>query len=107
MVAVELGPRIRRVRVVRALYKAFVTVAVDSLSPLPTLYLLGSGLWFHSQSGPSEVKVSVPVAGRTVFDDFGMFGAGYCLPQAPLTVVITGQLFCQVIGARTGTRPPG
>ena len=109
IVAVEVGPWIRRVRVLRAEYRSPVTVAVCSFSPLPDDHLVVSGLWFHSHCGPSVdvVNASVPIIDATVLEVV-MFGLGYVAPQAPLTVVIVGQLSeLQVIGARTGIRPPG
>src|SRR3954466_5126357 len=109
MVAVDAGPWIRCVSVFRALYRSFVTVAVDSLRPLPTLNLLVSGLWFHSHRWPSwlPVNVSGPIIDRTVFDVV-MFGFGYVAPQRPFTVCSVGQpSLDQLIGARVGTRPPG
>ncbi len=51
----------------------------ESLRPVldgaDALYLLVSGLWFHSQRGPSRVNVSGPVIGCTVFEVV-MFGFG-------------------------------
>src|SRR6478735_6713425 len=106
MVAVEEGPRIRWVSVLRAEYRSLVTVAVCNRSPLPTEYLVVSGLWFHSHSGPRTVKVSLPVGGFMLRGGCGTLGYAYELPQAPLTVWRTGQPSdVHVTGARTGTRP--
>src|SRR5689334_492673 len=105
MVAVEDGPRMRWLSVLRAAYRSLVTVAVCSRSPLPTENLVVSGLWFHSHSGPKVVNVSLPVGAFTLRCAKGY---GYAVPQAPLTVCNCGQPSAvHVIGARTGTRPPG
>jgi hypothetical protein len=68
----------RWVRVLRAEYRSFVTVAVCSRSPLFTEYLLVSGSWFHSHCGPSVVpaNVSEPISGLTVLGGVGTFGRG-------------------------------
>src|SRR3954447_11872737 len=110
MVAVEFGPWMRCVSVLRAEYRSVVTVAVDSFSPLPTLNFVVSGLWFHSHCGPSAlpVKVSVPIIGVTARGGVGTTGFGYEVPQAPLTVCTVGQPSADhVMGASAGTRPPG
>ena len=75
--AVDDGPWMRWVTVLRAAYKSLVTVAVESRSPLPTLNRLVSGLWFHSQRWPSvaAVNVSGPIIGCTVLVVL-MFGFG-------------------------------
>src|SRR5689334_22294178 len=99
----------RWVRVLRAAYRSLVTVAVCRRRPLPDDHFVLSGLWFHSRCGPGAavVNVSAPIIGLTVFVVV-IFGAGYDAPQPPLTVCTTGQPSeVQVIGARTGTRPPG
>jgi hypothetical protein len=67
MVAVEVGPWMRWVRVLRAAYRSLVTVAVCRVRPLFTAYRLVSGSWFHSHCGPRAVpaKVSEPMSGFT------------------------------------------
>src|SRR5689334_16606829 len=77
-VAVDDGPCIRWVSVLRALYRSLVTVAVESFKPLLTLYFVVSGLWFHSHCGPSAVpaNVSTPVIGLTWRGGGGRFGIG-------------------------------
>src|SRR3954471_14338918 len=100
----------RWLNVFRALYRSVVTVAVCRVRPLPADHLVLSGLWFHSHCGPSvlPVKLSVPVGTATWTGGMGTFGYRYELPQAPLTVCSCGQPSAvQVIGANTGTRPPG
>lgn len=44
--AVEVGPWIRYVRVLRAQYRSSVTVTVRRVRPLSTDHLVSSGLWF-------------------------------------------------------------
>ena len=82
----------RCVRVLRALYRSLVTVAVCSRSPLFTLNRLVSGLWFHSHRWPSvgPANVSLPIIEATVLVVV-MFGLLYVVPQRPLTVCRVGQ----------------
>src|SRR5436305_10504300 len=100
----------RWVNVFRAWYRSLVMVAVCSFSPPAADHRVLSGLWFHSHSGPNAgpVNVSVPVGGLACCGGRGTFGYGYELPQVLLTVLSVGQPSeVQVIGASTGTRPPG
>src|SRR5512147_266150 len=109
MVAVDVGPGMRWVRVLRAAYRSSVTVAVCRTRPLPADHLLLSGLWFHSHSGPRAAweKSSVPPRGFTRPAPQGKFGKGYDEPQLPLVNVTEGQPLLQVTGASTGMRPAG
>src|SRR5262245_59696297 len=93
MVAVDCGPRMRCVSVLRAAKRSFVTVAVCSLAPPWTDQRVASGLWCHSHSWPKvgPVNVSRPVCGFIARGGRGTFGYGYDAPHAPLTSVTLGQ----------------
>lgn len=87
-VAVEVGPWMRWVRVLRAQYRSSVTVAVRRVGPLSTDHLGLSGLWFHSHRGLRVVpsKVSTPIIGVTWRGGVGTAGLGYEVPHAPCPV---------------------
>lgn len=109
-VAVEVGPWMRWVRVLRAQYRSLVTVAVRRVGPLSTDHLVLSGLWFHSHRGLRVVpsKVSTPIIGVTWRGGVGTAGLGYEVPHAPFTSCRTGRPSgAQVTGAGAGIRPPG
>src|SRR6187455_2292277 len=103
MVAVEAGPMMRRVSVLRAWYRSSVTEAVCRVRPAPDDHLVLSGSWFHSQACPrvSVVNSSTPVWGAMRRGGRGTLGNGYSAPQTSFTLTSTGQPSSQVMGART------